>query len=82
MVIKFKISEDITAAYPELIELIIKTESMNDTEKQYWFDLLNDMLMNEEQIDRLFDILNTEKFKLEELNAKYLASWEELAINP
>ncbi len=38
-------------------------------EKQYWFDILPSM--TDEQIDRLFDILETERRKLEELEIKY-----------
>ena len=59
---EFNISENIN---PILIELIINTESMNDTERQYWLDLIPSM--TSEQVDRLFNILETEKRKLEEL---------------
>jgi hypothetical protein len=57
------------AEYPELIKLILATESMDDEERQYWFDIMPSM--NDNQIDRLFNILETERKKLEELEAKY-----------
>ena len=57
------------AQYPELIKLILATESMDDDERQYWFDILPSM--TDSQVDRLFDILETEKRKLEELEKKY-----------
>ena len=65
----FQISEEIQAKYPELIELIVKTESMDDDERQYWFDIMPSM--TDAQIDRLFDILETERRKLQELEVKY-----------
>ena len=65
----FQISEELQAKYPELIELIIKTESMDDDERQYWFDIMPSM--TDAQIDRLFDILETERRKLQELEVKY-----------
>jgi hypothetical protein len=42
---------------------------MEDDEKQYWFDIMPSM--TDDQIDRLFNILDTEKKKLEALDEKY-----------
>jgi len=42
---------------------------MDDEEKQYWFDIMPSM--TDDQIDRLYNILETEKRKLEELEVKY-----------
>lgn len=86
---KFKIIEEIQAKYPELIGLILKTESMEDDERQYWFDIMPSM--TDEQIDRLFDILDTERRKLEaleekykneikQLNEKHLIEWQEFQL--
>ncbi|PZM81965.1 hypothetical protein DLH72_04670 [Candidatus Gracilibacteria bacterium] len=86
---KFKISEEIQANYPDLVQLIIKTESMEDDERQYWFDIMPSM--TNEQIDRLFNILDTEKRKLEaleekykkeikQLNEKHLIEWQEFQL--
>jgi hypothetical protein len=57
------------AQYSELINLILETESMENDEKQYWFDIMPSM--TDDQIDRLFNILDTEKKKLDALNDKY-----------
>ena len=65
----FYVSDDIQAQYPELIKLILATESMDDEERQYWFDIMPSM--NDNQVDRLFNILETERRKLEELEIKY-----------
>lgn len=65
----FTILDEIQAGYPELIKLVLATESMDSGEKQYWFDILPSM--TDEQVDRLFDILETERRKLEELELKY-----------
>lgn len=86
---KFKITEEIQAKYPELIGLILKTESMEDDERQYWFDIMPSM--TDEQIDRLFNILDTERKKLEaleekykneikQLNEKHLIEWQEFQL--
>lgn len=85
----FQIQDEIQVKYPELIKLIIKTESMDDDERQYWFDIMPSM--TDEQIDRLFDILETERKKLEALEVKYqkeikalnekhLIEWQEVKI--
>ncbi|MDD5770015.1 MAG: hypothetical protein PHE25_03540 [Candidatus Gracilibacteria bacterium] len=65
----FYIDDEIQAQYPELIKLILATESMDDEERQYWFDMMPSM--NDSQVDRLFNILETERKKLEELEVKY-----------
>jgi len=65
----FQIFDEIQAQYWELVKLILNTESMDNNEKQYWFDILPSM--TDEQIDRLFDILETERRKLEDLEVKY-----------
>ena len=65
----YQIDEEIQAKYPELIKMILLTESMDDDERQYWFDIMPSM--TDDQIDRLFNILDTERKKLEELEMKY-----------
>lgn len=85
----FNISDEILANYKELVDLILITESMDDDERQYWFDILPSM--TDEQIDRLFSILDTEKKKLEKLeekyqdeiknlNEKHLIEWQEFQL--
>ena len=65
----FTILDEIQVKYPELVELILGSESIDNNEKQYWFDILPSM--TDEQVDRLFNILMTERRQLEELNMKY-----------
>lgn len=72
----FIINEDINLKYSELVKLILETESMENDEKQYWFDIMPSM--TDDQIDRLFNILDTEKKKLEALEAKYKTEIKEL----
>lgn len=82
----FTIIDEIEQQYPELLKLVLATESMDNSEKQYWFDILPSM--TDDQVDRLFDILETERKKLEELeiryqeeiknlNEKHLIEWQE-----
>ncbi len=72
----FQVLDEIQAQYAELVKLVLNTESMDDQEKQYWFDIMPSM--TEEQIDRLFDILETERRKLEELEIKYQQEMKKL----
>lgn len=65
----FTILDELQVKYPELIELVLGSESIDNNEKQYWFDILPSM--TDEQVDRLFNILMTERRQLEELNMKY-----------
>lgn len=74
--ITFVILDEIEQKYPELIKLILATESMDDAERQYWFDILPSM--NDDQVKRLYDILETERQKLDELEQKYQKEIETL----
>jgi Na+/phosphate symporter len=85
----FNISDEMQAKYPELIKLILNTESMDDDERQYWFDIMPSM--TDSQIDRLFNILETERKKLDDLeikyqkeikslNEKHLIEWQEFQV--
>jgi uncharacterized protein YsxB (DUF464 family) len=65
----FTILDEIQVKYPDLVDLVLHSESIDNNEKQYWFDILPSM--TDEQIDRLFNILMTERRQLEELNVKY-----------
>ena len=65
----FTILDEIQTQYSELVQLVLGSESIDNNEKQYWFDILPSM--TDEQVDRLFNILITERHQLEELNLKY-----------
>lgn len=65
----FYIKKEILAKYDDLTKMILATESMDDSERQYWFSLMPSM--GEEHIDRLYQILDTERKKLQELEIKY-----------
>lgn len=54
---------------PELISLVLKSESMKDEERKYWFQLLP--VMTDEQIGKLRGILDNERKQLAALDAKY-----------
>lgn len=53
----------------QLVNLILTTESMDDKERQYWFDIIPSM--NDDQIERLTNILQTERDKLDALEKRY-----------
>ena len=53
----------------DLVNLILGSESMDDDERQYWFNLYS--MMNAEQVGKLRDILTREREKLAEIDARY-----------
>ncbi len=63
------ISDDLRKRYPDLIDLILGSESMNDEERQYWINILP--IMTPEQVQNLRDILENEKKQLAEIDRKY-----------
>ncbi len=65
----FKIRAELIEKDAALIVLIIRSEAMDDAERQYWFNLTE--VMNEEQIEKLRIILIREKEKLEAIYKKY-----------
>ncbi len=73
---KFIIPKSIQDKYPELIELIKVTESMDDQERQYWFQIMP--IMSAEQIEKFRNILQTEKDQLKKLDDEYTAELNRL----
>lgn len=73
---KFDIPQVVRDNHAELVELIVVTKSMNDDERQYWFNILP--IMSEEQIEKLRKILVTEQKKLAEINQEYNARVTEI----
>lgn len=77
MALKYSIPDDMLENNADLVVLVLESKSISDQkEKQSWFDLYS--LMNQEQIDKLRDILTREKQKLAEIEARYQAKQEEI----
>ena len=74
----FKIPEELIKQDAELVHLIMRSESMNDDERQYWFNLWE--VMNHEQREKLRDILTRERQKLAEIDKKYGKIKEDPAV--
>lgn len=83
---KFEIPDAVKNQYPDLVPLILQTESMNDDERQYWFQILP--IMTDDQVTKLREILTNEKTQLAEIdkqyhkevkqiNEKHVAEWKE-----
>ncbi len=73
----YNIPDDMMKNNSDLVVLVLESKSINESkEKQSWFDLYS--LMNQEQIDKLRDILTREKEKLAEIEAKYQAKQDEI----
>ena len=74
---KFSIPDSMLTDNTDLVILVLESKSISEEkEKQSWFDLYS--LMNQEQIDKLRDILTREKQKLAEIEVKYQAKQEEI----
>lgn len=65
----FTILDEIQVRFPELVDLILTSESIDNNQKQYWLDILPSM--TNEQIDRLFNILMTERQEIERLDLQF-----------
>jgi membrane-bound lytic murein transglycosylase B len=75
--LNYMIPDDMLQTNPDLVVLVLESKSINEQkEKQSWFDLYP--LMNQDQIDKLRDILTREKQKLAEIEARYQAKQEEI----
>ncbi len=73
---KYVIPDAVMKKHGDLVELIKKTESMSDEEREYWFQILP--IMTEEQITRLRGILEEETKQLAELDKEYQEELSEL----
>lgn len=66
---KYVIPRLVREKYPQLVQLIKETESMNDEEREYWFQIMP--IMTEEQIRKFVGILDNEKQQLQKLDTEY-----------
>ena len=66
---KYNVPQVVLDKYPELVELIKKTESMSVEEREYWFQILP--IMTEDQVTRLKTILAEESAQLAKLDDQY-----------
>ncbi len=65
----YSVPEMVRTKFPDLVQLIKETESMNDEEREYWFQIMP--IMTEEQIKKFRDILVNEKDQLSKLDKEY-----------
>ena len=63
--------------HADLLDLIARSESMNDEERQYWVNILP--IMTPEQIQNLRDILTNERKQLAAIDAKYAGNAQAVA---
>lgn len=73
---KYTIPESVKTQFPDLVALLVKTESMNDEERDYWFQVLP--IMTEEQIVKLRTILVNERDQLKKIDNEYDAEMKKL----
>ena len=70
------VPDDLKKKFPELVALILGSESMNDEERQYWVNILP--VMTPEQRENLQQILQNEKDQLAAIDEKYSKEMESL----
>ncbi|MBP7898721.1 MAG: hypothetical protein WC101_01350 [Candidatus Gracilibacteria bacterium] len=73
---KYTIPESVKSQFPDLVALLVKTESMNDEERDYWFQVLP--IMNEDQIIKLRTILVNEREQLKKIDTEYDSEMKKL----
>ncbi len=66
---KYSVPPLVKEKFPDLMQLIKETESMNEEERDYWFQILP--IMTEEQIGKFRTILLNEKQQLTQLDQEY-----------
>lgn len=66
---KYSVPASVSEKFPDLIPLLITTESMNAEEREYWFQVLP--IMNEDQIVKLRTILVNERDQLKKIDDDY-----------
>lgn len=76
---KFHIPLIVKEKYPSLIPLILETESMDDEEREYWFQILP--IMTNDQVVKFKQILISEKKQLAKLDAEYEEELEKINQN-
>ena len=65
----FDVPEIMLQRHPDIVEMILGSQSMDDQERQYWFSLYESM--EGEHIERLRDILTKERERRSAIGAKY-----------
>lgn len=63
------VPDEVKKKFPDLVELIFGSESMNDEERQYWLNILP--IMTPPQILQLKDVLTNEREQLKAIDQKY-----------
>ncbi len=66
---KHAVPTSVREHFPDLVALLIKTESMNTEERDYWFQVLP--IMNDDQIVKLRTILVNERDQLKKIDSEY-----------
>jgi len=73
----FNIPDAFLEKESDLVALVLKSKSLaKKEEKQSWFNLVP--MMNQDQVEKLRDILTREKNKIAEIEAKYEKKKEEI----
>ncbi len=66
---KLTIPDDVQKEFPQLVEMIKKSRSMDNDERQYWIDVLP--IMSDDQLQNLKDILSNEQKQIHDAEQSY-----------
>ncbi|MBI5151968.1 hypothetical protein HZA39_00375 [Candidatus Peregrinibacteria bacterium] len=69
VVVKYSIPQSVLQKFPDLVGLMLQTESMDEAEREYWYQIMP--VMTDEQINKLRNILVNEKEQLTRLDEEY-----------
>src|SRR3989344_3156487 len=70
------VPDETKTKFPDLVDLILKSESMNDEERQYWINILP--VITPDQVQSLRDILENERRQLAAIDKKYAQEIEKI----
>ena len=73
------VPEETAKQYPDLVNLIKASHSMDNEERQYWVDVLP--IMSEDQIGNLESILDNEKQQINQADDAYAKGMGEVTKN-
>ena len=79
MEVQYSIPQSVKDKFPDLVALLIKTESMNTEEREYWFQVMP--VMSDDQIVKLRDILVNERNQLKKIDEEYNQEMSKLGEN-
>lgn len=74
--LKSLVTPEMIHSYADIVQLLFQTPSLGFEEKKYWLELLP--FMSEQHVERLRNILVTERKKMNDLEVRYQGALKEV----